>query len=110
MGFYELGNGCDSCDTVQTILPNNINMQIDPNSAVVASMAMPYGTQNNVMRQYNNNMVSSGYSSQGSNMGLMGNGSTGSTLGATQMVMVPAVTTTSVPATTKQVASVVVPS
>lgn len=95
MGFYELGNGCDSCDTVSSILPNNVNMQMDPNSSMVASMVMPYGTQNNMMKQYNG-AIASGYTTQGSNMGMMGNGSTGSTMGATQatqtMVMVPATT------------------
>jgi hypothetical protein len=92
MGFYELGNGCDSCDTVSSVLPNNVNMQMDPNSSMVASMVMPYGTQNNMMKQYNG-AIASGYGSQGSNMGMMGNGSTGSTMGAPQqtqtMVMVP---------------------
>jgi len=94
MGFYELGNGCDSCDTVQSILPNNVNMQMDPNSSMVASMVMPYGTQSNMVRQYNG-AIASGYTTQGSNFGSMGMGSTGSTMGggqvATQaMVMVPA--------------------
>lgn len=100
MVFYELGNGCDSCETVQSILPNNVNMQMDPNSSMVASMVMPYGSQsNNMVRQYNG-AVASGYSTQGSNFGSMGMGSTGSTMGggqgATQstqaMVMVPAST------------------
>lgn len=95
MGFYELGNGCDSCDTVSTILPNNVNMQMDPNSSMVASMVMPYGTQNNMVKQYNG-AIASGYGAQGSNMGMMGNGSNGSTMGAPQqaqtMVMVPATT------------------
>lgn len=103
MGFYELGNGCDSCDTVQSILPNNVNMQMDPNSSMVASMVMPYGTQSNMVRQYNG-AISSGYTTQGSNFGSMGVGSTGSTMGggqvATQaMVMVPA-STVSAPGTT----------
>jgi hypothetical protein len=95
MGFYELGNGCDSCDTVSSILPNNVNMQMDPNSSMVASMVMPYGTQNNMMKQYNG-AIASGYGTQGTNLGMMGNGSTGSTMGAPQqtqtMVMVPATT------------------
>jgi len=99
MGFYELGNGCDSCDTVQSILPNNVNMQMDPNSSMVASMVMPYGSQSNMVRQYNG-AVASGYSTQGSNFGSMGMGSTGSTMGGGQgttqstqaMVMVPAST------------------
>lgn len=102
MGFYELGNGCDSCDTVQSILPNNVNMQMDPNSSMVASMVMPYGTQSNMVRQYNG-AIASGYSTQGSNFGSMGVGSTGSTMGGgatTQaMVMVPA-TTVAAPGTT----------
>lgn len=97
MGFYELGNGCDSCDTVQSILPNNVNMQMDPNSSMVASMVMPYGTQSNMVRQYNG-AIASGYATQGSNFGSMGMGSTGTTMGGGQvaatntqaMVMVPA--------------------
>jgi hypothetical protein len=105
MGFYELGNGCDSCDTIQSILPNNVNMQMDPNSSVVASMVMPYGTQNNIPRQYNS-AIASGYSAQGSNMGYGGMGSNGSTLGggattATTMVVVP--TTTGANQNNKQV-------
>jgi len=115
MGFYELGNGCDSCDTVQSIIPNNVNMQMDPNSSMVASMVMPYGSQSNMVRQYNG-AIASGYSTQGSNFGSMGMGSTGSTMGggqgATQstqaMVMVPASTlvaqgTTTTSAAGKQV-------
>jgi hypothetical protein len=93
MGFYELGNGCDSCETVSAVLPNNVNMQMDPNSSIVASMVMPYGTQNNMTKQYNG-AIASGYSTQSNNMGMMGNGSNGSTMGAPQqqqqMVMVPA--------------------
>jgi len=108
MGFYELGNGCDSCDTISSVLPNNVNMQMDPNSSMVASMVMPFGTQNNTMKQYNG-AITSGYASQGSNMGNMGNGSTGSTMGANQqqMVMVPAssvgMTTTQTGQSMKQV-------
>jgi len=115
MGFFELGNGCDSCDTVQSIIPNNVNMQMDPNSSMVASMVMPYGSQSNMVRQYNG-AIASGYSTQGSNFGSMGMGSTGSTMGggqgATQgtqaMVMVPASTlvaqgTTTTSAAGKQV-------
>ena len=102
MGFYELGNGCDSCDTVQSILPNNVNMQMDPNSSMVASMVMPYGTQSNMVRQYNG-AIASGYTTQGSNFGSMGMGSTGSTMGGSApsqaMVMVPA-STVAVPGTT----------
>ena len=103
MGFYELGNGCDSCDTVQSILPNNVNMQMDPNSSMVASMVMPYGTQSNMVRQYNG-AIASGYTTQGSNFGSMGMGSTGSTMGGAQtMVMVPATTVATTQAAGKQV-------
>jgi hypothetical protein len=90
MGFYELGNGCDSCDTVQSLIPNNVNMQMDPNSSLVASMVMPYGSQANMVKQYNG-AIASGYTTQGSNFGSMGMGSNGSTMGGGQaMVMVPA--------------------
>jgi hypothetical protein len=113
MGFYELGNGCDSCDTVQSILPNNVNMQMDPNSSMVASMVMPYGTQNNMMKQYNG-AIAAGYAAQGSNMGYGGMGSNGSTMGgmpATQaaptVVVVP--TTAQNGAANNKVAAVVVP-
>jgi hypothetical protein len=96
MVFYELGNGCDSCDTVQSILPN-VNMQMDPNSSMVASMVMPYGTQSNMVKQYNG-AIASGYTTQGSNFGSMGTGSSGSTMGSQQqMVVVPAVTAQSAP-------------
>lgn len=70
MGFYELGNGCDSCDTISSIIPNNVNMQMDTNSALAANMA--YGAQANTVQQYNNTM------------GGMGNGSNGSTMGSSQ--------------------------
>ena len=82
MGFYELGNGCDSCDTISPIIPNNINMQMDTNSSYLANMAMPYGAQANTVQQYNNSITASGYPQQGSNFGSMGNGSNGSTMGA----------------------------
>ena len=81
MGFYELGNGCDSCDTISSVVPNNINMQMDSSSGFVANMAMPYGTQQNTIPQYNNSISSSGYPQQGSNFGMMGGGSNGSTMG-----------------------------
>lgn len=106
MGFYELGNGCDTCETVGSILPNNVNMQMDPNSAMVASMMMPYNPASNAMKQYNGG-IASGYAAGGS-MGMMGNGSTGGTMGgvAMQPAAQPAavkqvtttVTTTNVPA------------
>ena len=89
MGFYELGNGCDSCDTVSSVLPNN--MQMDGNS--MSGMMSPYGAQANTVKQYTNT-VSSGYA-HGGNMGMMGNGSNGSTMGATTM-------TTTVPTTIVQ--------
>jgi len=99
MGFYELGNGCDSCDTVSSSIPNNVNMQMDSNSGVVANMA--YGTQANTVQQYNNTISSSGYPQQGNNignmgnmgnignMGNMGNSSTSSTMGAYQQPTQP---------------------
>ena len=79
MGFYELGNGCDSCDTISSAIPNNVNMQMDSNSGLVANMA--YGAQANTVQHYNNTISSSGYAQQGNNMGSMGNGSNGSTMG-----------------------------
>jgi hypothetical protein len=88
MGFYELGSGCDSCATVDTILPNNVNMQMDPNSSLVANMVMPYGTQLNPAKQYNN-AISSGYTTNGSNMGMMGTGSNGNPLGGQIAVVMP---------------------
>lgn len=77
MGFYELANGCDSCSPVENM--SNVNMGMDPNSAIIASMG--YGTQANTVQQYNNNISSSGYIQQGSNLGNMGNGSTNGTMG-----------------------------
>ena len=82
MGFYELGNGCDSCDTISSAIPGNVNMQMDTNSALAANMA--YGAQANTVQQYNNSIVSSGYATQGNTMGSMGNGSNGSTMGVAQ--------------------------
>ena len=89
MGFYELGNGCDSCDTVSSILPNNVNSNQYSGS---------YGTQGGNSNQYNTGMVSSGYA-QGGAMGSMGNGSNGSTMGTpmttqTMVVQTVPVTTT----------------
>jgi len=92
MGFYELKNGCDSCDTIQNILPNNVNMQMDPNSSMVASMVMPYGTQNNMVKQYNG-AIASGYPAQGGNMGYGGMGSSGTTLAGSTTPVVIATTT-----------------
>ena len=82
MGFYELSNGCDSCETISSVIPSNVNMGVDPNSAMIASMG--YGTQANSVQQYNNSISSSGYVQQGSNMGMMGGGSTGGTMGGGQ--------------------------
>ena len=79
MGFYELSNGCDSCETISSVIPNNINMGMDPNSALIANMG--YGTQANTAQQYNNSISSSGYVQQGSNMGMMGGGSNGGSMG-----------------------------
>jgi hypothetical protein len=87
MGFYEIGNGCDSCDTISSTIPNNVNMQMDANSGLVANMA--YGAQANTVQQYNNTISSSGYPQQGNNMGSMGNGSNGSTMGAPQQPTQP---------------------
>ena len=105
MGFYEIGNGCDSCDTISSTIPNNVNMQMDQNSALAANMA--YGAQANTVQQYNNSIVSSGYATQGNTMGSMGNGSNGSTMGASQQPTQPkqvvkqvVTTTTSQPVST----------
>jgi hypothetical protein len=112
MGFYELGNGCDSCDMVQPI--SNVNMQMDPNSSLVASMVMPYGTQGSSVKQYNG-AISSGYVTQGTNFGSMGNGSNGSTMGAQTVVVQTAPATMAPAQVMKQVAvpgsvKIVVPS
>ena len=100
MGFYELGNGCDSCDTVSSILPNNVNMNSTstPSYLSQANMMAPYGTQNGMqsgasVSQYTH-ATSSGYPQSGG-MGSMGTGSSGSTMGATTM-------TTTVPTTIVQ--------
>jgi hypothetical protein len=82
MGFYELSNGCDSCETISSVIPSNVNMGVDPNSALIASMG--YGTQANSVQQYNNSISSSGYVQQGSNMGMMGGGSNGGSMGGGQ--------------------------
>ena len=83
MGFYELGNGCDTCETISSAIPTNVNMQMDTNSGLLANMSMPYGAQPNTVQQYNNTISSSGYP-QGNNMGAMGNGSNGSSMGVRQ--------------------------
>ncbi len=98
MGFYELGNGCDSCESVSPILPQNVTMSMDPNSSMASGMMMPYNPSANAMKQYNGSVVA-GYP-QGNNMGSMGTGSTGGTLaGQPQAVkqVTTTVTTTSVP-------------
>lgn len=82
MGFYELSNGCDSCETISSVIPSNVNMGMDPNSALIASMG--YGTQANTVQQYNNSISSSGYPQQGSNFGVMGGGSNGGSMGGGQ--------------------------
>ena len=125
MVFYELGNGCDTCETVGGMIPNNVNMNMDPNSNMVAnmSMSMPYGTQNNIPKQYTNT-VSSGYGSQNYNNN-MGNGSqnynnntsngsnmAGQTIQTTQptMVMVPATTVSTTTPNGQIIKQVIVPS
>ena len=82
MGFYELGNGCDSCDTIAPI--NNVNMQSVPSYLSQASMMAPFGTQGSANVSQYVNATTSGYP-QSSGMGSMGTGSSGSTMGATTM-------------------------
>ena len=89
MGFYELGNGCDSCDTIAPL--NNINMQSTPSYLSQASMMAPFGTQGTANVSQYTHATSSGYPQNGA-MGSMGTGSSGSTMGATTM-------TTTVPTT-----------
>lgn len=95
MGFYELGNGCDSCDTVSSIMPNNVNMQSVPSYLSQASMMAPFGTQGTANVSQYTHATSSGYPQNGGGMGSMGTGSSGSTMGATTM-------TTTVPTTIVQ--------
>ena len=92
MGFYELGNGCDSCDTIAPI--NNVNMQSTPSYLSQASMMAPFGTQGTANVSQYTHATSSGYPQSGA-MGSMGTGSSGSTMGATTM-------TTTVPTTIVQ--------
>ena len=98
MGFYELGNGCDSCDTISPILPTNVN--VNPYGS--------YGTQGSNQSQYNTGMVSSGYA-QGGAMGSMGNGSNGSTMGVPMTTQTMVVQTVPVTTTTTQMKQVQVP-
>lgn len=91
MGFYELGNGCDSCESVQ-MLPPNVNMAMDGSSSMASGMMMPYNPNSNPMKQYNG-AIASGYVTNGTNLGAMGTGSTGMGLGA-QPPAVKQVTTT----------------
>uniref|UniRef100_A0A6C0HL40 Uncharacterized protein n=1 Tax=viral metagenome TaxID=1070528 RepID=A0A6C0HL40_9ZZZZ len=89
MGFYELGNGCDSCESVQ-MLPQNVNMDSGMGS---------YGLGSNPMKQFNS-AVSSGYVPNGTNLGAMGTGSTGMSMGgqpAAVKQVTTTVTTTNVP-------------
>jgi len=92
MGFYEIGNGCDSCDTIAPL--NNINMQSTPSYLSQASMMAPFGTQGTANVSQYTHATTSGYPQSGA-MGSMGNGSSGSTMGATTM-------TTTVPTTIVQ--------
>jgi len=82
MGFYELGNGCDSCDTIAPL--NNVNMQSVPSYLSQASMMAPYGTQGTANVSQYTHATSSGYPQSGS-MGTMGTGGSGSTMGVTNM-------------------------
>jgi len=107
MGFYELSNGCDSCETVGPLMNNNINMQMDPNSSLVANMASPYGSQANTVKQYNG-LINSGYVQTGTNMGSGGNGSNGSTMGGGQQTMQAMVVQTP-PTIQQQVKQVTIP-
>ena len=93
MGFYELGNGCDSCDIIAPI--NNVNMQSTPGYLSQASMMAPFGTQGSASVSQYTHATSSGYPQNGNGMGSMGTGSSGSTMGATTM-------TTTVPTTIVQ--------
>jgi len=101
MGFYELSNGCDSCETIGSVIPNNVNMGVDPNSAMVANMS--YGTQANTVQQYNNNISSSGYPQQGSNMGMGGGGSNGGSMGGQAQRQAPQQAAPTQPKAIKQV-------
>ena len=92
MGFYELGNGCDSCETVQ-MLPQNVNMNMDGSSSMVSGMMMPYNPASNAMKQYNGGVVA-GYVNNGTNIGAMGSGSNGMSMGAQPPAAVKQVTTT----------------
>ena len=82
MGFYELGNGCDSCDTIAPI--NNVNMQSVPSYLSQASMMAPFGTQGTANVSQYTHATTSGYP-QGGGMGSMGTGSSGSTMGTSSM-------------------------
>ena len=82
MGFYELSNGCDSCDTIAPI--NNVNMQSVPSYLSQASMMAPFGTQGTANVSQYTHATTSGYP-QGGGMGSMGTGSSGSTMGTSSM-------------------------
>lgn len=101
MGFYELGNGCDSCD----IIPQSPNVNL---AAGAYTQTTPYGAQANTVQQYNN-AISSGYVTSGTNFGGMGTGSSGSTLGSGQYYQQPTqqVVVQTVPAQPKVVKQVV---
>lgn len=102
MGFYELGNGCDSCDTISSVLPNNVNMD----SGYGSQYGNQYGSQATPMSSQYNTTISSGYGAQGQTTGRMGNGSTGSTMGATTMTTtVPTTIVQTIPNSTIQQAS-----
>ena len=112
MGFYELGNGCDSCDTISSIIPTNVNMQSTPSYLSQASMMSPYGTQGTSTPNVSQYIqaTSSGYPQTGTNMGSMGTGSSGSTMGATTMTTtVPTTIVQTIPNMTTQMKQVTAP-
>ena len=62
MPFYSIGNGCDSCSTVDPMI-SNINMSMDPGAALVAGLA---NTGTAYGQQYKQYLTQSGYSAGGS--------------------------------------------
>jgi len=91
MGFYELGNGCDSCDTITPSYANNTNLDA---TNFMANAQSPYGSQVNT-NQYQK-ATTAGYP-QSATMGVMSGGggmNMNNGMGATTMT-----TTTSIPTT-----------
>jgi len=62
MPFYSIGNGCDSCSTVDPMI-SNINMSMDPGASIVAGLA---NTGTAYGQQYKQYLTQSGYSAGGS--------------------------------------------